>query len=240
MFIESIIGHIKKNLRKLILLICRNNNLINNIQFNSNYLSKICNPRIVVDVGVGHGTYSLYKAYPNAHFLLFEPLLEFKDSIKKIKDNYSCEVYYKALGEKFSKIEINVDKKKLTKSSFAQRLQLTKTGNPLEKREVDVITLNSLFSKMSLMEGPILLKIDTEGNELAILRGATKFLKLVDTVILEVSIAKRFHNSYEFEDVIYFMNENGFYLYSFLEIFSVNKELRPRYADIVFKYRTDN
>lgn len=208
-----------------------------NIGFNPQYLSRICQPRIVIDVGVGHGTYSLYRAYPKAHFILIEPLVEFKDSIKKIENNYSCETYYKAVGEHKSEIEINVDKSKLTRSSLVKRTPLTKTGNLMENRKVEVITLDSFFDKMSTKNGPILLKVDTEGNELSILKGAISLLKLVDTVILEVSIAKRFHDSYEFEDIISFMSKNNFYLFSILETISINGEIRPRFSDIVFKSR---
>ena len=52
-----------------------------------------------------------------------------------------------------------------------------------------------------------------------------------------VSIARRFENSYEFEDIISFMNENGFYVFSFLTMRSRKDEVRQRYADVVFKRR---
>ena len=38
-------------------------------------------------------------------------------------------------------------------------------------------------------------------------------------VIAEVSIAKRFEDSYEFEDLIMFMKENGFYLFTFVSLY---------------------
>jgi len=56
-------------------------------------------------------------------------------------------------------------------------------------------------------------------------------------VIIEVSIAKRFDEGYEFEDIISFMKESGFFLFSFLKLTHRMGELRPRFADIVFKQR---
>ena len=69
------------------------------------------------------------------------------------------------------------------------------------------------------------------------LQGSQALLRVTEIVIAEVSIAKRFEESYEFEDIVLFMKENGFYLLTFLNIVHRSGELRPRFADIVFKKR---
>jgi hypothetical protein len=78
------------------------------------------------------------------------------------------------------------------------------------------------------------LKIDTEGNELAALEGANLLLQSTDFVIAEVSIAKRFENGYEFEELINLMGKNGFSVLSFLHIEHEENEISPRFADVVF------
>ena len=210
------------------------------IGFNPSYLSQICQPRTVIDVGVGHGTFPLYEAFPNAHFILIEPLKEYRDSINKIAKKYNCDIHYKAVGDKESQLEINIDTSNLQTSSFMDRTSLTKTKNPLRKITIEVTTLDIIYNQSPTIIEPILLKIDTEGYELSALKGAKSLLQLVNVVIAEVSVAKRFENSYEFEDIISFMNEKGFYVFSFLTLVHGEGELRQRFTDVVFKRRKES
>lgn len=197
-------------------------------------LSGICKPQTVFDVGVGYGTYPLYEAFPNARFVLVEPLRNYENTIKKITEKYNCDVFYKAVSDFQGIQEMTIDTRDMEKSSFDDRTPLTRTGNQLEKLEVEVTTLDTIFGECTDLKKPFLLKIDTEGHELKVLQGATSLLQVTDTVIAEVSIARRFEDSYQFEDLILFMMDNGFSLLTFLDITHARGELRPRYADIVF------
>ena len=100
-------------------------------------------------------------------------------------------------------------------------------------------TLDGLLNPLDALERPLILKIDTEGNELNVLRGADLLLASTDFVIAEASIAKRFENSYEFDEMIAFMAGRGFKLFSILSITHPANELRPRFADVVFEKCTD-
>jgi len=211
----------------------------NQIGFNPSYLSQLCQPRTVIDVGVGYGTFPLYKAFPEAFFILIEPLKEYKNAIEKIAKKYTCDIHYKAVGDKECKREINIATGSLTKSSFLRKTLPTISEKSLEKRMVEVTTLDTIFRETPTIKGPILLKIDTEGYELSVLKGAKSLLQIVDIVIAEVSIAKRFENSYRFEDFISFMNENGFHVFSFLRILHPSGEIKTRFADIVFKHSSN-
>ena len=203
--------------------------------FHSSYLARICQPQTVFDVGIGYGTYALYEAFPNAKFILVEPLRHYEDAIEEIARKYDCDVFYKAVSDTDGFRRITVDTKDLEKISFATRTSLTRTGNRLEEQEVEVTTLDKILGKYPNLKRPILIKIDTEGHELKVLQGSTSLLQITDVVIAEVSIAKRFEDSYQFEDLVLFMKEHGFYLLSFLDITHAGGELRPRFADIVFK-----
>ncbi|NKB66700.1 MAG: FkbM family methyltransferase [Candidatus Latescibacteria bacterium] len=203
--------------------------------FKASYLAKICQPKTVIDVGVAHGTYPLYEAYPEARFILVEPLIDYSESIATIANRYNCEIHYKAVGERVCELEINVDSGRLTRSSLMDRSALSTTGNTLEKRVIEVTTLDTIYAESSAMEGPIVLKIDTEGYELPALLGARSLLGAVDFVIAEVSIAQRFENGYQFEDFIAYMRENGFQVFSLLKVSHRRDEAQTRHADIVFK-----
>lgn len=208
------------------------------IGFNQSYLSRICQPKTVIDVGVGYGTFPLHNAFPDAKFILVEPLDDYSSYIDKIAERYDCITYYKAVSEEPGQLEINVDTGGLTKSSFSSRSSLTQTGNKIVKKIVDVTTLDTIYGENSTIEQPIFLKIDTEGHELSVLKGAKALLEVVDVVVAEVSIAKRFEDSYDFEDLIHFMHQHGFYVFSFLTMPFPVHETRQRFTDIVFKKRT--
>lgn len=196
------------------------------------YLARILDPKTVIDVGVASGTYELYEAYPKARFILVEPLKEFKEALAKISAAYDCRVYNKALGSRSGKMEINVNPGNLVLSSLNARPSNT---DQLEKRLIEVTTLDAIYKENTDIAKPILLKIDTEGNELEVLRGAKETLPHIDMVILEVSIAKRFENTHGFADIVHFMNENGFAVFDFLTICYNREKAGANLADVLFK-----
>lgn len=205
-----------------------------NIGWNAAYLSTLGNPSTVVDVGVGCGSPELYAAFPEARFILIEPLFEYEKRLKEITTKYNAQYFLCALGSQKKRITIHVDTSDILKSSFYERTRLTVTGNALRKREVDVITLDELMATHEF-KPPFALKVDTEGFELEVVTGSSEFLKYTEFVIAEVSVAKRFEGSYEFSEFINEMKENGFYLFDILWI--QRKESAPGilYLDAVFR-----
>lgn len=211
------------------------------IGFNQAYLSSICDPDIVIDVGVGYGTHSLYKAYPKATLMLVEPLIaEYSEAIDKIKVNYSCEVFGCALGESKGEMQLNFDINNLQKASLFERTGLTKNEGSITTKSVEVTTLDNILDSKELANKKVILKIDTEGGELSVLKGGMSSIRQIDFIIAEVSLAKRFESSYEFEDLIEFMSTNGFKVFSFLTMSFPSKEPRQRFTDILFKNTTKN
>ena len=199
--------------------------------FNSDYLSRMCSPKTVFDIGIGQGTNELYKAYPKANFFLIEPLKEFQDVIEKISSKINCKVYYNAVSDSIGELEINVE----VNPELSSLKERPKKDSMSKKRKVPVTTLDAILSENPNIETPVLLKIDTEGCELEVLKGAKKLLQLTDIVIAEVSIAKRFENSYAFEDLILFMKENKFVVFDFLTICHHSGKTGANMTDIVFK-----
>lgn len=206
--------------------------------FSPSYLSRICDPATVIDVGVGYGTDALYKAYPRAKFILVEPLKDYEPALKRIAGTVNCDILFKAVSDVEGTLEMDVDTQNLQFSSLGSRTSVSRPGHATEKRKIEVTTLDVIYREARHLASPVLLKLDTEGHELAALHGARTLLAQTDVVIAEVSIAPRFVNGYLFEEIIRFMEENDFYVYSFLDIAHPSGELRPRYANMVFKHRT--
>jgi hypothetical protein len=80
-----------------------------------------------------------------------------------------------------------------------------------DMRTVPVTTLDILTEETGC-RGPYILKSDTEGAELQILRGATRVLEETEMVILEVAFFP-FSGRPQFQEMTEFMHQRGFVLY---------------------------
>jgi FkbM family methyltransferase len=187
-------------------------------------------PRTVVDVGAGRGTPHLYEAFPEAYHFLVEPLIEYESDLRKALEPYQGEYIFTAAGASNTRAFINVEPRPMM-SSFLARTNLTSTGKQVEKREVAVKTLDTLMEEYDL-EPPFGLKIDTEGFEDQVIRGATNFLSRTEFVIAEVSLAERFADSYTFAEFTELMDENDFFLWDVLGVSGV------RFVDVAFVRRS--
>jgi FkbM family methyltransferase len=203
----------------------------------ASYLSRFGNPRTVFDVGVGFGTHELYAAFPASKFVLVEPLKDYEPTIAEICSKYDCFVEYAAAGERSGTGTIYVDPLALELTTFGEHTSITSRGRSMEPRQIRITTLDTIVAEHPELRPPFFLKIDTEGHELAVLRGATNLLAQTETVLAEVSIAPRFEGGYRFEDMIEFMQDAGFELMSIVNIGHATNELRPRFADLAFQRR---
>lgn len=199
--------------------------------FHAAYLSKICSPKTVFDVGVGRGTPELYGAYPGAKFILVEPLSEFGPALEKLARQLDCVVCRKAVGEKAGTLTINIENDPQG-SSLCDR---PRADSPAKTRAVEVTTLDAIFAGNPGLASPVLIKIDVEGFELQVLKGARELLKVSEMVIVETSIAKRFEGGTVLEDVIEFMRAGGFRVFDFLTITRREGAPGAHMVDVVFR-----
>ena len=180
---------------------------------------------VIVDVGVMAGTPFLYDAFPDARFILVDPLEESRDAVAATwGDRLDYRFHVAALGARKGRMTLNVPRARPVRASAAARLH---DADAIERREVDVVRLDQITQGL---DGPFGLKIDTEGHELAVLRGATRTLKRCEFVVAEVSIKKRFADGYRFSEVVAFMADHGFEVHSFLSGLTRS----PRFSDVLF------
>ena len=138
-------------------------------------------PRTIIDVGVADGTPELYEAFSDARFVLVEPLREFGPYIERICDAYDATWVKAAAGRAKGVAELHIDPSELDGASL-----LSEMGRSLMVRQVPVVTLDGLNDQAHFRE-PILLKVDVQGAELEVLKGAKALIPRISVVILEVS-----------------------------------------------------
>jgi FkbM family methyltransferase len=161
-------------------------------------------PKTVFDVGVAIGTPELYKTYPNAEFILIEPLKEFEGHLQKICAQYKAQYYLGAAGSIQGRFKLCVSPDLVNSSLFYQ--------DSFVEREVPMFTLDQIAIDCQL-QGPCLIKVDAQGGELSVLQGAENILELSEMVILEVSFFSFTKGMPQFYDIVNFMKQRSFVIY---------------------------
>lgn len=174
-----------------------------------------------VDVGVFKGTPVFYEIFKDKKLVLIDPMPSARSAHEALR----------ARG-------LDADFIEVAAGSTAGEAILHDTGpssSLLERRDgikqttsqsVRVDTLDNLVQRYA---GPIGLKIDTEGFDLEVIRGAAETLKRTEFVFSEVSLRHRFNESYKFSEFIAEMASHGFEVAEIIPHPGHN-----RYADVLF------
>lgn len=139
---------------------------------------------VVLDVGVLHGTPELVRAYPGVRHILFEPVTEFVEKIRIAYRNVDHVLHQVAVGEASGSVTLrtvsHLDGMVISHSAMAAGQPPDAPGH----RTVPMLSIDDAVA-VNGYEGPFLLKIDIDGQELKVLRGAAKTLPQCSIVIVE-------------------------------------------------------
>jgi FkbM family methyltransferase len=210
---------IKDNIKKIINLfgleIVQTKTTRRTMQAFLSFISKTgFQPQNIIDVGVAYGTPELYQNFPNAHFLLIEPLREWIPVLKDICLRYDAEYVLAAAGPQPGKTILNVHENLSGSSILKESEGEYVDGIP---REIPVVTIDALCEERKLT-GPFFIKSDTQGFELSVLAGASKVLIETELVILEVQLWPFLINSPLLHDVVAYMHASDFVVYDMFDL----------------------
>lgn len=166
-------------------------------------------PATVIDVGVQKGTPELYATFPESSHMLIEPVVEQEPIMRRI-----CELVPKA-EYVLAAAAAKTGSAQLRVSHNAMYSNLTSAGDLGDSmstvRTVPTVALDDLIERRDLV-GPILLKIDVDGQEVDVIRGATRSLReRIECVIVESTLFGQIN------EVTAAMLEHGFAIYDILE-----------------------
>ena len=220
-----------KALRDSVALMERNE-WCSNPGWHPEYLRRFGPAATVIDVGVLDGTPELYEAFPASHHVLIEPISSYETACRKWLRTLRGEYHCVAAGARDGSLRFNVCKDKIQVSSATK--QLNARPDSYDTRSVPVRRLDTLL-KRAQWEQPFIIKIDTDGFELEVIKGSEETLKRTTFVIAEVSVAERHAGSYRFADFVFEMSNNGFRLCEILRVMRRERHRDIGLVDAVFK-----
>jgi FkbM family methyltransferase len=171
--------------------------------------------KTVVDVGAHSGEFSsaIRAVLPNVKVFCFEPLPECHGKlVKKFQNNGVVHVYQTAIGD--SRGEVEFFRSDFSKaSSLLPMSSLHQDAFPWSARnqviKVQLAPLDDFEEKIDL-SSKTLLKIDVQGFEDRVLRGAERMLQRLDYVLVEVSLAPLYDGQAEFRTIYDMLLRAGF------------------------------
>ena len=185
----------------------------------------------VLDVGAAYGTRELALAFPRTRHILIEPLEEFEPRLKDFVSGLErAEYVLAAATDSAGQIAINVHPDLVGSSLYREEESSDVNGF---ERMIPSVTLNDLCRDRET-QGPYLIKVDTQGAELDVLRGAGILLPETELIVVEVSFFQFFKGGPLAYDCIAYLKERDFEIH---DIF--NLQYRPldgalAQADIAF------
>jgi len=168
--------------------------------------------RTVIDVGIAFGTPPIYDAFPRARYFLIEPVAECRPVLERLKQRLNAEYFLVAAGAENKEVTLNVHDDISGSSLFPQVEGKVFDG---EARPTPMRRLDSLLPES--LEHPVLLKLDTQGAEIEILKGLGSRIDEIDLLIVETTMMQVRHGIPEFADVVRFCDDAGFAVYDVLE-----------------------
>ena len=165
-------------------------------------------PKLALDIGAYDGAWaaSFLTIFPEAKILMLEGQESKKDILKQKSDiNKQLHFQIALLGSAEQEVELNIYE---TASSVLK--ENNETGATIEIRTL--ITLDQL-TKNTPFAQPDFIKIDTQGYELEILKGAEKTMQHAQFILLEVSLIDIYKSCPLVAEVMAFMQTKGFVLY---------------------------
>lgn len=205
--------------------------LINDLKF------KISLPlNTVFDVGanIGQTSIKFNDYFKNIRIYAFEPVTStFDILISNTKTFENISSYNIALGDRVEEIEINLFD---SNASVLNSLKKEAMNSDSSKKQIVQVTTGDIFCKENNINQIDLLKIDTEGYEINVLKGLKDMIiqSKVKAIYCEVGLNIANNRSTYLVDLINYMNTVGFKLYGIYEIDNSEIKAGFNYGNLLF------
>ena len=194
---------------------------------------------IVFDVGAYNGEFAqlIHVVFPAARVWCFEP---FTESYERIRTRFAgaswVSVHNFALSDRSGTAELIVGEDQSTNSILSPVVTNGAFEEDRPRVPVRLETLSTSVSQMVPGEPSIsILKVDTEGNDLAVLKGGEDLLRRgrIEAVHVEVMFLEHFKGAAGFVEIARYLQEFGYRLYALYDL-KKNRQGQLRYGNALF------
>jgi FkbM family methyltransferase len=221
--------------------ICRFNQTSHPLARRKHFLENY-NIDTVLDIGANSGQFASELRQDlgySGRIISFEPLREAFKSLKAHASNDPrWETFNFAIGDVEEKREINIAGNSLS-SSLLDILPSHLTAAPeskyVGKEAIEVRTLDSIFGQVCENAKHIYMKIDTQGFEGRVLKGAAMSLPRIDTIQIEMSLIPLYGTELLFDEMCVLMREKGYTLVAIENGFSAPNTAQLLQIDGIFR-----
>lgn len=195
--------------------------------------------KTVFDVGANKGCFSRYMLnyLPTSNFLCFEPFPDTFDILKSNLSHAKFVHFQLAFGEKNESLIVSQND---LKSSDTNSLIHKRIGTSTEKKvHIDVVTLDSFIVKNEIL-GIDLLKIDTEGYDLKVLKGAIQSLYSAKIKFIYVECGLDPSNQYHvyFPEFLSLLTQLGYVFIGFFQTDIRKIEFKNHFSNALFVHHS--
>lgn len=184
-------------------------------------LIEIENIDLVLDVGANEGQFAknIRENGYRGKIISFEPLSSAYKKLKKHAEKDTDWVVHErcAVGESSEVMRINISENSVS-SSLLPMLEAhssaAKKSIYIDSEFTEVRPLDSLMEKYDVEGRKILIKIDTQGYEWCVLKGAPELLKKTSVILCELSLVELYQGQKLWRDVVGFLYDIGFTCWS--------------------------
>jgi FkbM family methyltransferase len=172
-------------------------------------------PMSVIDVGANIGQFAVAAAefFPDSAVFSIEPHPDvFRRLCRNVSKFPKITTFQTALGDREGSAALRLNSYSLS-SSILPLTSSHRDAFPeaveVGVAEVQLSTLDRLFALIDL-KPPVLLKLDVQGYEAAVLRGGSETLGRIDYVVLETSFKPMYESEVVFLNLLPLMKDYGF------------------------------
>ena len=181
---------------------------------------RMYNISLVLDVGANTGQYGkeIRELGYTGRIVSFEPMsAAYKLLQARAESDESWETLNIGLGEKEEQALINISKNSYS-SSLLENLPANLVSEPdtvyIGQERIEIRTLDTVIKRLRDQSDRVYLKIDAQGYEDRVLKGASEALRDIDTVQLEMTIKPLYSGGLLFDEMHRRLNELGYRLVS--------------------------
>lgn len=171
----------------------------------------------IIDVGANAGQFAgnLRRAGYQGQIVSFEPL---SDASRRLADAASTDrlwtTHQLALSDAPGVAKINISANSWSSSLLPLHPRTVAAESTVAYVKTEVVTtgtLDALWDNIAGQHLRLMLKLDVQGSELAVLKGATNHLDRIDLILSECSLVPLYHGETLAEDLIGWLRQRGFH-----------------------------